>query len=88
MIPNDTSSEAQDIQIAILRAKSPSQRVSLAARLSGDVIRASKKTIARVHPTFSADEVNDAFIALHHGQDLADAVRNFRSSRRETSEFG
>jgi len=88
MIPNDTPPEVQDIHIAILRLKTPSQRVAMAARLSSDVIRASKRAIARVHPTFSLDEINDAFIELHHGQPLADEVRNYRMSRKGISEHG
>jgi len=67
MIPNDTLCEAKDIQIVILRSKSTSERALLAARLSGKVIKASKRAIARVHPAFSSYEINDAFIELHHG---------------------
>ena len=80
MIPNDTSSESMAVQLAILRSKTPSDRIMIAARLSGEMIRASKRAISRVHPDYSGDQIEDAFIELHHGRELANAVRNYRSS--------
>ena len=78
MIPNDTSPEIQEIQLAILRLKSPSERIMIAARLSSEMMHASKQAIARLHPEFTMDEIEDAFIELHHGNLLANAVRDFR----------
>ena len=80
MIPNDTSSEFLEVQLAILRSKSPSERIMIAARLSGEMIRASKQAISRVHPDYSSVQIEDAFIELHHGRDLANAVREYRSN--------
>ncbi len=80
-IPSDTTSEIASRQLTLLAAKTPSERVMLAARLSSDVIRASKKAIARVHPEFTSEQVNDFFIELHHGRELADAVREYRKTR-------
>ena len=37
----------------------------IAARLSGEMIRASKRAISRVHPDYSGDQIEDAFIELH-----------------------
>ena len=53
----------------------------LAIRLSSEVIRASKKAISRVHPEFTSEQVEDLFIELHHGRELADAVREYRKVR-------
>lgn len=79
MIPTDTSSESLEVQLAILRSKSPSERMMIAARLSGEMMRASKRAISRVHPDFSSEQIEDAFIELHHGRELAIAVRDYRS---------
>lgn len=80
MIPNDTSLEFLEVQLAILRSKSPSERIMIAARLSGEMMRASKRAISRVHPDYSSNQIEDAFIELHHGSELANAVREYRSS--------
>jgi len=80
-IPSDTPQEMADRQLALLALKTPAERVMLSARLSNEVIRASKKAIARVHPEFTKEQVDDYFIELHHGRELADAVRAYRKAR-------
>jgi hypothetical protein len=80
-IPSDTSPEIADRQLALLAQKTPAERVMLAVRLSSEVIRASKKAITRVHPELNSEQVNDLFIELHHGRELADAVRVYRKTR-------
>ena len=77
-IPSDTPQQVVDQQLKLLALKTPAERVMLAARLSSEVIRASKKAIARVHPELNREQIADLFIELHHGQELADAVRNYR----------
>jgi hypothetical protein len=74
-IPNDTSKDAARIQLELLREKTPAERLMLAARLSHEVIQASKRAIARVHPEFTPRQVEHLFIELHYGRELADAVR-------------
>ncbi len=81
-IPSDTPQEMADRQLALLALKTPAERVMLAARLSSEVIRASKRAIARVHPEFTKEQVDDYFIELHHGRELADAVRADRKARK------
>jgi len=81
-IPSDTSQEMADRHLALLALKTPAERVMLSARLSSEVIRASKKAIARVHPEFTKEQVDDYFIELHHGRELADAVRAYRKARK------
>jgi len=80
-IPSDTTPEIADLQLALLTQKSPAERLLMAARLSSEVIRASKKAIARVHPEFTSEQIDDLFIELHHGRGLADAVREYRKTR-------
>lgn len=76
-IPIDTSKEADEMQRELLRKKSPAERLMLAARLSHEVIQASKRAIARVHPDFTPRQVEQMFIELHYGRELADAVRQY-----------
>jgi hypothetical protein len=76
-LPVDTSREAEQIQRELLSEKSPAERLMLAARLSHEVIQASKRAIARVHPEFTPRQVGHMFIELHYGRELADAVRQY-----------
>jgi hypothetical protein len=48
------------------------------------MIRASKRAIERLYPKMSSDEVNDAFVELHYGKCLADAVRSYRIFKKGT----
>jgi len=80
-IPSDTTPEIASRQLALLAQKTPGERLLIAARLSSEVIRASKKAIARVHPEFTSEQIDDLFIELHHGRELADAVREYRKTR-------
>lgn len=74
-IPNDTSKDAERIQLELLREKTPAERLMLAARLSHEVIQASKRAIVRVHPELTPRQVEHLFIELHYGRELADGVR-------------
>jgi len=80
-IPSDTPSEIADLQLAFLAQKSPRDRLILAAQLSDDVFCATRKAIVRVHPGLTNEEVDDLFIELHYGCELANAVRAYRKMR-------
>jgi hypothetical protein len=41
----------------------------------------SKNAIREAHPEFSEQEVVDMFVEIHHGKELADAVREYRRKR-------
>lgn len=74
-IPSDTSPQAEQVQLRLLAEKTPAERLMLAIRLSQEVIQASKRAIARVHPEFTPRQIEHLFIELHYGRELADAVR-------------
>ena len=65
----------------MLRRKSPADRVALALQLSSDVVRASKRAIARIHPELTIRQIEHLFIELHYSSDLADAVRHCDRTR-------
>jgi hypothetical protein len=80
-IPNDTSPDAAEMQLNILRQKSPAQRVALAINLTSEVIQASKRAIRRHHPEFTDRQVMHMFVELHYGKALADEVRQYQAAR-------
>ena len=82
-MPNDTTHDAEQMQLRLLRDKSPSERLGLALRLSSDVIRASKRAISRAHPELTEREVGHRFIELHYGRELAEAVRRYQEQLDE-----
>ncbi|MDX1927144.1 MAG: hypothetical protein SFV81_11535 [Pirellulaceae bacterium] len=80
-IPSDTPIEVADLQLAFLAQKSPKDRLILAAQLADEVFYASRKAIVRVHPGLTSEEIDDLFIELHYGCELANAVRAYRKMR-------
>lgn len=74
-MPSDTTADAEQMQLRLLRERSPAQRAALAIRLSADVIRNCKRAVARAHPELAARQIGDRFIELHYGRELAEAVR-------------
>ena len=80
-MPTDTTLDAAQMQLQLLRDKSPSERLALALQLSSEVILASKRAISRVYPEMTDRDVGHAFIELHYGQALAEATRRHLESR-------
>ena len=81
-IPSDTSPDLERVQLELLRAMSGADRVGLALRLSADVVRLSKRAIARTHAEYTPRQVEHRFVELHYGKELADALRQ-RDKARE-----
>lgn len=79
-MPNDTTHDAEEMRMRLLRNKSPSERLGLALRLTSEVIRASKRAISRAHPELTEREIGHLFIELHYGRELAAATRRYRET--------
>lgn len=73
--PSDGSVDVVRMQLQLLRKKSPSERAALAIWLSSDIVRASKRAMARAHPELTPRQAGHLFVELHYGRALADAVR-------------
>ncbi|MEQ8791834.1 MAG: hypothetical protein RIC55_36595 [Pirellulaceae bacterium] len=73
---HDTTLDAQEVQLRLLREKSPSERARLALRLTSDVVRAARRSIGRTYPEFSERQVGLTFIELHYGREIARALRD------------
>ena len=80
-MPSDTTLDAEQVQLRLLRDKSPAERLALAVRLSSEVIRASKRAISRAHPELTPPQAGHLFIELHYGRELAEAVRLYEEKR-------
>lgn len=78
---SDTTLDADQTQLRLLRDKSPSERLGLALRLSSEMIRASKRAISRVQPDLTDREIGYRFIELHYGRELAEATRRYEDRR-------
>lgn len=72
--PSDTSPDAEQVLLRLLRQKSPSERAVMALRHSSEVLRNAKRAIKRVHPEFTEPQIGHRFIQLHYGQELASIV--------------
>ena len=78
---SDTSSEAEEVQLELIRRMSGPERALKAIRMTTRLIRECKSAIARNNPALTPREVGIAFIELNYGKDLADAVDRYQLDR-------
>jgi hypothetical protein len=76
-IINDTSPEADAIQIKMLQKASTVRRFTRARSLSSTVIQLSRRAIKRNRPGISDRAVKLEFISLHYGKALAEQVDRY-----------
>ncbi|MBD3346382.1 MAG: hypothetical protein GF401_15120 [Chitinivibrionales bacterium] len=81
LIPNDTSPDAEHVQIELLRRAGPAGRFRKMASLSHSVVKMSKRAIARQNPTLSDFEQSMLFVTLHYGIELERKIRKFLINR-------
>ena len=79
----DTSSEAEQVQLALIRAMSPSERVRRAMQLTNQMRRMARAAIRRQHPPFSEEQIGIKLIELHYGEQLAREVQQHLASRKQ-----
>lgn len=80
-IPNDTSPDADRVQIDLLRKAGPAARFRKMASLTHSVLTLSRRAIARRNPTLNKYELGMAFVKLHYGAELESKVREFLKKR-------
>lgn len=73
--PADTEPDAERVQVALLRAAPVARRLRLALALSGTVIGAARRALARAQPQASARDRDLRFVELHYGADAAEGLR-------------
>ena len=73
--PADTTPDAEDVQVALVRAAPLARRLHLAFSLSATIIGAARRALARSQPHVSPRELDLRFVELHYGRDLAEELR-------------
>lgn len=77
----DTSPDAEEVQLELIRHMPPSERASKALRMTSRLIRECKAAISRNNPELTKREIGIAFIELNYGKELAAAVHRYHSDR-------
>lgn len=80
--PQDTDVEAERVQLALLRAATPSQRADLAVSLTATAIALSRRALQRQSPGASEEEIGLRFVELNYGPALAAEVEDYLRRRR------
>ena len=78
----DTSAEAEQVQIELIRAAPVSHRLGMAWSLSATVIGAARRALAQAQPLASAEERDRRFVEIQYGSNLAEALRADLARRR------
>ena len=78
---SDTSVEAEEVQLELIRRMTGSERALRAIRMTTRLIRECKAAIARHNPELTPKETGIAFIELNYGKELADAVNRYQLDR-------
>ena len=71
----DTSPEAEEVQVALLRAMSGRDRVRQTCALTSHLRKMAFDAIRKRFPEMDASEIQLAFIELTYGKSLSDAIR-------------
>jgi hypothetical protein len=69
--PDDTTRDAERVQVALFRRASVARRLHLALGLSAGVISSARRALAAARPHASAREHGLRFVELHYGAALA-----------------
>jgi hypothetical protein len=78
----DTCSEAEKVQVELIRESSVSRRISKVRSLSQTAMYLSRRAIQRANPSLSEREVDLAFVANHYGENLAEGLRTYLEHER------
>ena len=78
---NDTSPEAERVQVELLRAASPARRFALALSLSQTCSDLARAALRREHPGDSEQEIRLRYAELHYGKELVERVRRHIEER-------
>ena len=71
----DTSVEAEQVQLGLLRRAGPVKRVQQTLQMSAEMVQLSRMALRRLHPDLSEDEHKLLWIEINYGKALADKAR-------------
>ena len=74
---SDTTPEAEQVQIELLRKATVAEIIARVRSLSALAISLSRRAIARANPEMTPEEVNLKFVELHYGKRLAEELREY-----------
>jgi hypothetical protein len=81
--PRDTTADAERKQLDLLRRLTPSQRASLASRMTNRALQRAKAGIARARPELDRQGIDLLFVEVHYGRELARKLVAFLAMRGE-----
>jgi len=84
----DTTREAEQVQLELLRGASPAARLGVAVSLTQTVIGAARRALARTSPQASQRHLDVRFVALHYGRELAERLEQELARRDADSRAG
>lgn len=79
----DTSSDAEKVQVELIRKSSVSRRISKVRSLSQTTIYLSRRAIQRANPSLSEREVDLAFVSNHYGEELTERLRLYLEHKKQ-----
>ncbi len=79
----DTDPKAEAVQIALLRKATPAKRAWLMRSLSQTMLRLSRRTLRKVNPDLSEQDVKILFVRLYYGDELADRLQIYLNQGKE-----
>ncbi len=80
---SDTSSQAEQVWLGMLRQISPARKFEQICSLSQMVRQLSRHGIARAHSSLSPIQQDILFVKLHYGQELADKLEEYLNNATE-----
>ena len=80
--PDDTTADAERVQLALLHEASIGTRLRRAFGMSATVIGLARRGLARSRPHATQSELDVWFVELHYGADLARELRADLQRRR------
>ncbi len=81
LLSADTSPEAEEFQIQLLRQATIPQRFQLVRSLTATTRMLAWEGIKKANPTASDAEIDLLFVEYHYGKELADQVKNYLAQR-------
>jgi hypothetical protein len=74
---NDTDPEIEKIQISLIQKASITKRFKQMQSLTKTTINLSRRAILRANPNYTKQELDIAFIRLHHSDELANRLNKY-----------
>lgn len=77
----DTSPEAEEVQLRLLRQASSARHIELVRSLSKTVMQMSWQGLVRRNPSLLPMDVDILFVKLNYGPDLAERLKKYLRAR-------